>query len=282
MAVQRGHLIPAHQLRHLGIRSVAVSLLLALVLVGCTTENGRVADNEGVAPSTLWFAQAEGAVVVQPLTSTPIDEEDLRSLRASEAFATASSSAGRQIAYDHSHNRLWHSSDHALITSIDLETGLAGPTLGPFSDVALWGCSIGGRARTFAVDEARNRLLVSSLGGGVLGYDLDSLELVSGIGPSQLGDAAFDFRRLAIDEGTDTLWFSTATGSVAAMDLGSERLTGAEISGTTSPLSIAVDADRNRLLVLDPETLRAVDLDTMSTTNETAPPDVVALTWVRS
>jgi len=264
---------------------LVAALLSAALLTGCgggSVEAEASDVTQAADPSVLWFAAADGATILgdRHTEAASIPDTRLPAPPSIEAFVTRPGNGGRQIAYDRAHERLWYSDDHAGIASIELRSGEPGPALGPFSDIALWGCAVGGRARTFAVDERRNRLLVSSLGGGLLGYDLDTLELVSGIGPSQLGDVAFDFRRLAIDEASDTLWFSTVSGAIAAMDLGTERLTGATVAIGGVPRSISVDASGGSLLVLEADQLHVVDLETFVVADELAPAGAVALTWV--
>jgi hypothetical protein len=253
------------------IQAAGAGIVLAVFALGCaggTPEAASTASTPAV-PSTLWLAQADGSIVA------PAGE-----VLASELFLTRPANGGRQVAYDASHERLWYSDDHQNILSIDLTTGVAGPRLGPFSDVALWGCSVNGRARTFAIDEARNRLLVSALGGGLLAYDLDTLELSGGIGPSQLSEIEFDFRRLAVDGTADTLWYSTASGAVLELDLQRNLPTGRRIELPVSPRSIAIDEDAGTLLVIVDDGLLAIDLDTLVAGDEAAPTDAVALTWV--
>ncbi|MQC82261.1 MAG: hypothetical protein DWG79_00110 [Chloroflexi bacterium] len=169
--------------------------MLAVVALGCAGGTPEVTSTAST-PAALWLAQADGSIVTAPTGE----------VLASDLFLTRPANGGRQVAYDASHERLWYSDDHQSIHSIELATGAAGPDLGPFSDVALWGCSVNGRARTFAIDEDRERLLVSALGGGLLAYDLDTLELAGAIGPSQLEGVAFDFRRLTVDGVSGTLW----------------------------------------------------------------------------
>jgi hypothetical protein len=243
-----------------------------------------VACGKGAEPpleaSTLWFARDDGTISPLLPGDAPTAVDVLPVAPEASAFETQPGAGGRQVAYDAAHQRLWYSDDHSWIHSIDLATGERGPALGPFSDVALWGCSVTGRPRTFAVDPRRDELLVSSLGGGLIAYDLDTLALVGGIGPARMGEPAFDFRRLAVDASAGTVWFSTASNELVELDLDAESATGRRVALSAPPRSVAVDDARSQLVILVGDQLVTVDLDTLAATSAAAPGGAVAVTRV--
>jgi len=263
-----------HPIRSRAVAIVAGALALALA-VAC----GNSAKPAPEA-STLWFARDDGTISALSPGDAPKAVDVLPVAPEASAFETHPGAGGRQVAYDAAHERLWYSDDHSWIQSVDLATGERGPALGPFSDVALWGCSVTGRPRTFAVDARRDELLVSSLGGGLLAYDLDTLKMVGGIGPAEMGELAFDFRRLAVDASAGTIWFSSASNELVELDLDSESATGRRVALPAPPRSVAVDDARSQLVILVGDQLVTVDLETLAATSAAAPGGAVAVTWV--
>jgi protein SCO1/2 len=178
----------------------------------------------------------------------------------------------REIAYDPQTHLLWYAETHDAIHSVDLETGRPGPGIAAFGDVGIVGCSVLGNARSIALDLGRRRLIVPELTGAVLIYDLDTLELVAGIGPATFDDIVLGgFRHVVVDPATGYLWWAAANGDFVEYDLERQTRTGRVVHTEAPPDALGnafrdlqVDPGRNLLVFQTaPDRLAAVDLETL-------------------
>jgi len=250
-----------------------------------TSTNSATTDSAATSSAAIWVARADGSVVSAPAISEAFQqgapETALEVVAGADAFGSRPTARNRQIAYDASRQRLWYSDDHARIASVELETISAGPVLDAFSDIALWGCSVTGQPRTFVVDAKRDRLLVSSLSGGVLAFDLGTLKLVDAIGPGAFGNPASDFRRLAIASGADTLWFTTDSGDIGSLNLATRERSGRVLDAPFTQ-AISIDQASGALIYLDRNgDVTSVDLGTeVATPVALSVEGVVSFTWI--
>jgi hypothetical protein len=122
----------------------------------------------------------------------------------------------REIAYDHVTGRLWYADSHEAVRSIDLATGTPGPSITGFADAALPGCGVANAARHIAVDVVGRRLIVPSLTGSVLFFDLDSADLIDAVEPGSFGLdwVVSGFRHYAVDPVTGGAWYATSDGEL--------------------------------------------------------------------
>ena len=134
----------------------------------------------------------------------------------------------REVAFDPETRTLWYADTHEVIRSIRIDTGEPGPEIAHFSDAALPGCGVANAARHVSIDLANRRLIVPTLVGAVLLYDLETAELSDAIAPAFFGTDLVlgGFRHFAADPTTDRVWYATASGDLVEMSMTTQRRTG--------------------------------------------------------
>lgn len=178
----------------------------------------------------------------------------------------------REIAYDAKRDLLWYGDTHSAIHSIHVATGRPGPELLGFADTSVPGCGITSNARAMAIDPVHDRLIVPTLTGSVLFYDLGEMVPAGGLGVAFFGDVLVGgFRHFAVDPASGLGWYASAAGDLVEVDLARPQKTGRVIpfarqegAPSMGGREIAIDPVR-RLLVYRTEDRRlaAFDLRTL-------------------
>ncbi len=223
-------LTAAAGVRRLVPRGVLVVAVVTLFTV-LATVSARLSPPGPVASAVPggWIVALDDGAVVARVPDQP-DRVLLGpwSVRPTEdAINAGEELSSREVAFDPVRRLLWYSDTHTAIRSLNIDSGEPGPFLLGFADLSAPGCGVTSDARHVAVDLKHRQLIVPTLTGNVLFYDLDDMTMNGGLGVAFFGDVVFGgFRHFASDPVTGVAWYANARGDFVEADLISGTRTG--------------------------------------------------------
>jgi protein SCO1/2 len=201
----------AEDLRHL----IAGSPEAASVATSATGAAGRTSlrSSGGVR---WFFALSDGSVVMREANgreSTVLPSWKERPSR--DTLALGQAPGAREVAYDAASGRLWYADTHEALYSVDVDTGMPGPTLRGFADAALPGCGVVDLSREFALLPRSGELILATLVGTTVLYDGTSQQLSGAFGPDAFGGLLLgQFRLFVADPHADLAWYIDGRGAL--------------------------------------------------------------------
>ena len=219
---------------------------------GAAAATATVASaEEQAADGVRWFfALGDGSVVMREADGSEREVLASWSVEPSDDdLAQRQYPGARELAYDAGTGMLWFADTHEAIHSINVDTGVRGPTIEGFADAALPGCGVADLSREFALLSG-GRLIVPTLLGTTLVYSTEDGSMLTALSPVAFGTPLLaQFRPFVAPVSGTTGWYVDSSGGMHAFDTDSWAL----LEGGVGPLP---DAPTSAFLevVMDPAT----------------------------
>ena len=199
---------------------------------------GAVASANGLG-GVLYYPRADGVVA-----GINVDTGAEVITVPSASFVGAVVGSGRETAFDPVTRLLWYSATDGFLHSVNVDDLVAGPSISsvPGGNV--------GAGRHVYIDYARRKLMTPITDSSIQMYSLSDQQTSGTIPSSFFTDGSVgEFRHLATDERSGTVWYAATDGSFREMDPDSLTDTGRLI-----PFSVQSGANPGafRHMVVDP------------------------------